>query len=191
MEGSFKTPSLTTEQIEAGIEEVLASPKDHGTMRLIVRRPKVNAREMIEAGRLDPIEGLIGDNWLTKGSKWRRGGDPKRQLTVMNWRFAKLIAVDDERIALAGDQLYVDLDLGRENIPAGTRLVVGDAAVIEITEPPHLGCKKFVERFGIDAMTFANSEFGRLHNLRGVNAVVTAGGDISIGDRITVLNPNG
>ena len=183
MDGSFNAVYLSTVAIEAGINEVLASPKDHGTLRLIVRRPKVNAREVTDTGRLDAEKGLVGDNWLTKGNKWRRGGDPKRQLTVMNWRFARLIAIDEGRIPLAGDQLYVDLDLSKENLPPGTRLTVGDA-IIEITEPPHLGCKKFVERFGIDAMTFANSEFGRLHNLRGINAKVVVGGDISVGDTV-------
>ena len=191
MDGSFITPALTTQEIEAGMEEVLASPKGEGTLRLIVRRPKVNARQAVESGRLDLDQGLVGDNWRTKGSKWRRGGDPKRQLTEMNWRFARLVAVDENRVPLAGDQLYVDLDLSKENVPPGTRLSVGDNAIIEITEPPHLGCKKFVERFGVDAMTFANSEFGRLYNLRGVNAKVVRGGDISTGSRIALLNRNG
>jgi MOSC domain-containing protein YiiM len=101
----------------------------------------------------------------------------------MNWRFARLVAGAEERIPLAGDQLFVDLDLSRENLPVGTRIEVG-AAVIEVTKPPHLGCKKFVERFGMDAMEFANSELGRLHNLRGINAKVVSSGEIAIGDKV-------
>jgi MOSC domain-containing protein YiiM len=150
-----------------------------------VRRPKVHAREVIEAGTLDVEQGLIGDNWLKKGSRWRRGGDPKRQITVMNWRFARLVAGADDRVPLAGDQLYVDLDLSQENLPVGTRIAVGKA-VIEVTKPPHLGCKKFVGRFGMDAMTFANSDFGRMHNLRGLNAAVIRSGDIAVGDAIRI-----
>jgi MOSC domain-containing protein YiiM len=179
------SPFLTQAEIEAGIAEVLASPKDKGVLRLIVQRPKVNARNVVEAGTLDVEQGLIGDNWLKKGSRWRRGGDPKRQITVMNWRFARLVAGSDERVPLAGDQLYVDLDLRKENLPAGTLLRVGGEAIIEVTKPPHLGCKKFVERFGVDAMEFANCEFGRQHNLRGVNARVVQGGQMAVGDVIS------
>jgi MOSC domain-containing protein YiiM len=186
MDGKLQMKYLSTGAIEAQIEAVLASPKDEGTLRLIVRRPKVNARETVEAGTLTLEDGLVGDNWRTKGNRWRRGGDPKRQLTVMNWRFARLIAIEEDRIPLAGDQLYVDLDLSKENVPPGRRIKVGEA-VIEVTEPPHLGCKKFVERFGADAMTFANSEFGRLHNLRGVNAKVVMPGDIATSDRIVLM----
>ena len=155
---------------------------------MIVRRPKVNAREIVESGTLDLDEGLIGDNWRTKGNKWRRGGDPKRQITVMNWRFARLIAGGDDRIPLAGDQLFVDLDLSQDNLAPGTRIAIGSSAVIEVTKPPHLGCKKFVQRFGMDAMTFANSDFGRLHNLRGVNAMVITGGGVSTGAGVRVLS---
>jgi MOSC domain-containing protein YiiM len=141
---------------------------------------------VIDGGVLDTEKGLVGDNWLTRGNRWRKGGDPERQITVMNWRFAKLVAGTEERVPLAGDQLYVDLDLGKENLPPGMRISIGETAVIEVTAPPHLGCKKFVERFGMDAMQFANSDFGRLHNLRGVNAKVITGGTVATGDKITI-----
>ena len=187
MEGSLFHLHISRAEIESRIADVLESPKDSGTLRMIVRRPKVNKREAVETAALDVEEGLIGDNWLTRGSRWRKGGDPKRQITVMNWRFANLVATSEERIPLAGDQLFVDLDLSKENVPPGARIAVGPDAVIEVTAPPHLGCKKFVERFGIDAMTFANSEFGRQHNLRGVNARVISGGDVRTGGRVVKL----
>ncbi len=66
------------------------------------------------------------------------------QITVMNYRFAELIAGHRDRVQLAGDQLFVDLDLSPSNLPVGTQLSVGDA-VIEVTTVPHLGCKKFVD----------------------------------------------
>lgn len=179
---------LSFAEIEAGIGDVLRSPSDEGRLRLIVQRPKPNARAVIDAGLLDIEKGLIGDNWLTRVSRWRKGGDPKRQITVMNWRFAKLVAGAEERVPLAGDQLYVDLRLSKDSLQPGTRVSVGETAVIEITAPPHLGCKKFVERFGMDAMQFANSDFGRLHNLRGVNAKVVTGGKIAVGDRVMRLS---
>ncbi len=153
---------------------------------MIVRRPKVNKREVVESGMLDIANGLVGDNWLTRGSSRTKNGlgHPEMQLNLMNYRFAELIAGSRERVPLAGDQIFVDLDLSSANLPVGTRLAIGDA-VIEVTAIPHLGCKKFVERFGIDAMKYANSEFGRDHNLRGINAKVIKGGHIAVSDTIT------
>ncbi len=107
----------------------------------------------------------------------------------MNVRFADLIAGSRDRVPLAGDQLFVDLDLSPGNLPPGTQLSIG-SAVIEVTPVPHLGCKKFVERFGLDAMKFANSEFGRRHNLRGINAKVVTGGAISAGVALSILFRN-
>lgn len=187
MNGDLFDKHLTPAEIEAGMPTVLDSPMGLGELVLIVRRPKVDRREVIEKGTLDVENGLVGDNWLTRGSSRTDNGrgHPEMQLNLMNIRFAELIAGSRERVPLAGDQLFVDLDLSRENLPIGTRLSIG-TAVIELTAIPHLGCKKFVERFGLDAMKFANSDFGRLHNLRGVNANVIKTGEISVGDTIAV-----
>ena len=89
----------------------------------------------------------------------------------MNARAAALVAGDRERWPLAGDQLYVDLDLSGENLPPGTRLAIG-SAVVEVTDEPHTGCKKFSARFGLDALEFVNSPEGRALNLRGINTRV-------------------
>ena len=174
---------LTAAEIEAGIKHVLRSPHDRGILQLIVQRPAVNERVVVTKGVLDPSEGLIGDSWSRRGSWFPRSRkpNPEMQLNIMNWRFALLVAGEPERVALAGDQLYVDLELGPANLPPGTRLSIGPA-MVEVTAPPHLGCGKFVKRFGRDAMQFANSAFGRLHNLRGINAKVVAGGEIAVGD---------
>ena len=91
-----------------------------------------------------------------------------------------------ERWPLAGDQLYVDLDLSVENLPAGTRLAVGDA-VVEITPEPHTGCAKFSARFGTDALKFVNKPPGRELRLRGVNARVVTPGTVRPGDAISKL----
>ncbi len=179
---------LTLAELEAGLEHVLASPKENGVLELIVARPRVNRRQVLNEGKLDIELGLIGDNWLTRGSSRTTNGrgHPEMQLNVMNYRFAELVAGSHERVPLAGDQLFVDLDLSPANLPPGTQLKLG-SAVIEVTPIPHLGCKKFVERFGIEAMKFANSELGRRHNLRGINAKVVTAGPISVGDKVIAL----
>lgn len=188
MEGLLFDKHFTTSEIEAGMSYVLASPKENGTLEMIVRRPKVNRREVVEDGTLDIDNGLVGDNWLVRGSSRTDNGfgHPEMQLNLMNYRFAKLIAGSIERVSLAGDQLFVDLDLSPANLPVGTQLNIG-TATIEITAIPHLGCKKFVERFGLEAMKFANSDFGRSHSLRGVNAKVIQSGNISTGDLIEII----
>jgi hypothetical protein len=178
----------TTPELEAALAEVRQAPADDGTVDLIVRRPATGEREILDEGALDLAEGLVGDNWRQRGNRHTPDGaaEPDRQLNVINARLSRLVAVDPERRALAGDQLHLDLDLSVANLPPGTRLAVG-SAVIEVTEPPHLGCAKFVERFGREAMRFVNSPIGRELRLRGMNARVVVAGTVRPGDTVTKL----
>ncbi len=174
---------LTTEELEAGLDEIRRSPKDEGRLELIVRRPSLGEREVLDEGELDVAEGLVGDTWSTRASRRSKDGlaHPDMQLNIMNSRVIALVAQARERWHLAGDQLFMDLDLSLENLPAGTRLALG-SAVIEVTPEPHTGCQKFVSRFGTDAMKFVNSPLGRQLNLRGINARVVAPGIIRVRD---------
>lgn len=174
-------PSLF--ELEAGLEAIRQSPKDGGVLQLIVRRPAVDERETVEVGQLDPVQGLVGDNWLARGNPQSPDGAAEldAQITIMNARGAALVAQDDSRWQLAGDQLYLDLDLSEENLPPGSRLSLG-TAIIEVTAIPHTGCKKFAKRFGVDATKFVNSPEGRRLHLRGINAKVIQGGTIRVGD---------
>ena len=188
----LKMKHLTTQEIENGLKEVLNSPINKGTLEMIVRRPSENEREILAHGELNCSEGLVGDNWKTKGSSKTPDGSahPDMQLNIMNARFVNLIAHEKERWPLTGDQLFVDLDLSEANVPPGTQLAIGDDAVVEVTAIPHLGCKKFVERFGKDAMLFANSELGKVLHLRGVNAKVIVPGIIKTGDVVRLMYEN-
>ena len=174
---------LVMEDLEAGLDEIIRSPKDAGLLHLIVRRPRVDEREVLAEGELHPSEGLVGDCWKGRGSSRTPDGSahPEMQLNIMNARVIALIAQGRERWPLAGDQLYLDLDLSAANLPAGARLALGQA-VIEVTAQPHTGCKKFVARFGLEAMQFVNSKVGRELNLRGINARVVQPGVIRVGD---------
>ena len=179
--------SISSEERVAGIRE---SPADDGRVELIARRPAVDEREVVEEATLDPEVGLVGDNWSTKPSLATGAPDPRAQLTVMNARCTALVAGEDrERWALAGDQLYVDFDISYRNVPPGTRLRIGDDAVIEVTDEPHRGCGKFSSRFGVDAMKFVNSAVGRELNLRGINTKIVAGGVVRQGDAIVKVEP--
>ncbi len=180
----------TAVELTDGLDQILRSPSDEGDLKLIVRRRGESEREVLTEATLDLTEGLLGDTWRSRGSRRTpdRLADPMMQLTVMNVRVAALVAVNDDRWKLAGDQLYVDLDLSEANLPPGSRLAVG-SAVIEVTDAPHLGCKKFRERFGEDALRFVNSDVGRKLRLRGVNTRVVAPGRLELGDTLRKLNP--
>jgi hypothetical protein len=179
----------TALELTEGLDEILRSPVDDGPVKLIVGRRGEAERDVLPAATLDVTDGLVGDTWRTRGSRRTPDGlsDPKMQLTVMNARAAALIAIEDERWKLAGDQLYADLDLSEANLPPGTRLAVG-SAVIEVTDAPHLGCAKFRKRFGEEALRFVNSDVGRTLRLRGVNTRVVQGGHLEVGDAIRKLH---
>ena len=172
------------------LAEVLASPADHGRLELIVRRPAVDEREVLTAGELSPEVGLVGDNWLARGSRSTADGRAiaDAQLNIMNSRCARLVAGGDERMPLAGDQLFVDLDLSPQNLPAGTRLAIG-TAVIEVTAQPHTGCAKFTRRFGLAVHRWVNGKVGKQHRLRGICARVVVAGTISAGDEVVKVAP--
>jgi hypothetical protein len=173
---------LTMEQLEASLDYLREAPKDNGLLELIVIRPNVETREVLSEGQLDIKLGLVGDNWSKRGSrKHGESPDPDMQLNIMNSRVVGLVAQEKERWQLAGDQLFVNMDLSKENLPVGAQLVLG-SAMIEVTAPPHLGCNKFVSRFGLDAMKFVNSPVGKELCLRGINARVVQSGVIRVGD---------
>jgi MOSC domain-containing protein YiiM len=171
--------------LHAGLDLIRGSPADAGVVELIVRRPGVDAREVLAEAELDERDGLVGDGWRLRGSSATADGSahPDAQVTLMNARTAALIAGERERWPLAGDQLYVDLDISAANLPPGTRLQVG-SALLEVTDLAHTGCGKFTRRFGVDAMKFVNSAIGRELNLRGINTRVVHGGTVRAGDAI-------
>ena len=179
---------LTLAELEAGLDTIRQSPKCEGVLALIVRRPHIDTREVLEVAELDRVEGLVGDTWRTRGSSRTADGSahPDMQLTLVNARLIALVAHGKDRWALAGDQLVVDLDLSVENLPPGTRLALGSAR-IEVTAQPHTGCDKFAARFGREALKWVNSAVGKQLRLRGLNAKVVQSGVIRVGEIVQKL----
>ena len=180
---------LDTATLEDGLDEIRRSPRDTGTLELIVRRPAIDGREVLDVAELSPSDGVVGDTWNVRGSKRTADGSshPDMQLNVINARLSRLVGGEDDDVrALAGDQLHVDLDLSVDNLPPGTRLAIGDA-VIEVTDQPHTGCPKFAARFGAEALRFVNVGPGKDLRLRGLNAKVVTPGTIRRGDIVAKL----
>ena len=179
---------LSLEELQEGLSEILRSPQDQGALRAIVIRPEVDARVSLQQCELSPEGGVHGDNWA-KGC-WMSLPDgrphPDVQVTIMNARTIALIAQDEARWALAGDNLFVDLDLSGDNLPPGTRLSIG-SALLEITAVPHKGCRKFADRYGVDATRFVNSREGLRLHLRGIYARIVERGVVSVGDTVARL----
>ena len=179
---------LSTPDLEAGLEQIRNSPKIQSVLDMIVSRPEEDAREIMELADLDVVVGLVGDTWQDRPSA--RSGDgkahPDMQITLMNSRVADLVAQSKERWPLSGDQLFADLDLSKTNVPPGTRISVGKA-VLEVTDQPHTGCKKFASRFGVDALKFISSPTTEVLQLRGINLKVVEGGEIKPGDIVKKL----
>lgn len=181
---------LSLDELERGLDEIRRAPQTQGTVDLLVVRPAVDERTVLDEARLDLVVGMVGDTWRERGSRMTPDGSahPDMQLNLMNSRVCALLAQNPQRWALAGDQLYVDLDLSHDNLPAGTWLALG-SAVIEITDRPHRGCAKFAQRFGRDALRFVNSPAGVALRLRGVNARVVRSGTVRRGQTIAVMHP--
>ena len=170
---------LDAAALQEGLPHIAASPSDDGTLEMIVRRPTVDGREVVARVRIEPGLGLEGDSW---GSRPHPSSDA--EITIMNARCVALLAGGVDRWPLAGDQLYVDMDLSAVNLPAGSRLRVG-TVLLEVSDKPHTGCSKFSARFGDEALAFVNSEAGKTMRLRGMNCRVIEGGGVRAGDRLS------
>ena len=176
------TPSRDLDRHTA---HVRAAPRDEAAITLIVTRPDTDQREVVASAQLTPEEGLVGDHWLARGNAKMPGGvaNPEAQITLMSTRVLEAIEPDPARWPIAGDQLYLDMDLSESNLPAGTRLAVGEAEVL-VTELPHTGCVKFAGRFGHDALRWISTHEGRSMRMRGMYVKVVRAGAVHTGDMV-------
>lgn len=157
------------------------SPRDQGRVELCVLRPARGERKVVDALAVSPENGIEGDRWLTDAH-----GRPGNQVSLMNVHVLRSLAGDDvERMALAGDNLIVDLDLTEESLPPGTVLAIGGAE-LEISTDPHRPCRLFEARFGVTAVKKVKRGNAKGRRSRGVLARCVKAGTIHTGDAIEV-----
>jgi len=174
---------LPLAELECGFAE-LSPPKDHGELALLVSRADDGVRTLRDRVTLSIEEGMPDDAWFRDSPE-----DPEAQLAVMRVDVARLVA-NGQPIALAGDNLFVDLDLSVANLPLGSRLRIGGAGGVEleVTPKPHNGCLKFRERFGDDALRLTAAAPFRDLRLRGIYLKVVEAGEVAVGDAIEVTS---
>lgn len=169
-------------RFDAWFNALPRSPKERGSVHALVLRTGPGQRATPEQVELVAGGGVVGDAWKTHAHS-----EPGNEVALMNVHVLRAVCEGDEsRMALAGDNLLVDLDLSEANLPPGTLLEIG-SAVLRISESPHRPCKKFVERFGATAakrVARAN-RIGRRG--RGVLCTVERAGCVRRGDAIVVV----
>ncbi|TWT85325.1 hypothetical protein Pla123a_01320 [Posidoniimonas polymericola] len=178
---------LSRQELEGLLPDVTASPRAVGALQAIFVRPAENERRSVDHAELSQETGIVGDRWLT--NHWQQlpngASDPDTQVSIMNARILRAISGGDhEAMGLAGDNLIVDFDLSEDHLPAGSRLRIGGEVEIQISATPHTGCKKFVQRYGVEAQRFVNGDEGKRHHLRGLLGMIVSPGTIRVGDRV-------
>jgi MOSC domain-containing protein YiiM len=176
---------LSAVELEHSLPDVVASPSDNGRLAAIFVRPAPNERRELPSAQLSPAGGIDGDRWVHDSfHKSKHGSDPRSQVSLMNSRYLRTIAGHPSAMCLAGDNLIVDLDLSEANLPAGSRLAIGDTVILEISDLSHTGCGKFQNRYGKEVRAFTNNGRGKSLHLRGRYAQIITGGTIKTGDAI-------
>jgi len=165
-------------ELERLLDAARSSPRDAGRVELIVVRLPGEARLLPSEAELSAQGGVSGDRWALDA-----GADPAKQVSLINSRVLDAVAGTGRGRELAGDNLVVDLDLGRENLPPGSRLRIG-GALLEVTDHPHKGCSRFQRRYGREANEATLSPAGMAQRLRGVYARVVGGGVVRLGDAV-------
>jgi len=172
---------LSLGDLKQGLDALTGTPRDTGKLFLVVRKGEGGRREALDEVWLSPEAGIPGDAW-DRG----HGKDPEAQLTVMQADVAGLVA-NGQPLTLFGDNLFLELDLSSQNLPIGSRVRVG-GATLEVTPVPHNGCRKFLSRFGQDALRFVSMEALRHRNLRGIYMRVVESGKVYPGDPVEVIS---
>lgn len=171
----------SSDALAKGLASMPAAPADGGRVVMVVVRTDGGRRVTPRRALLTEDDGVEGDAWARDPGRVLDG-----QITAMQAGVATLLA-NGQPLALFGDNLFLDLDLSRENLPAGSRVRIG-GALLEVTPKPHTGCRKFSGRFGADALRFISRPDLRARHLRGIYLKVLEAGAVAVGDRVDVIS---
>ena len=184
--------AVSQDSLKKGLDKPInynqSSPRDNGVVKLLVIRPETHVRTLPNAVVVSVEQGVVGDKWEAECTIKLENGksNPDLQIAIINTKVIKEIAQSDfdmDRLALAGDNIYADLNLCEENMPVGQQIQIGNT-LLEVTPFPHFGCKKFSERYSVEDLKVVNSTAGKPQHLRGIYVKVIKNGSISIGESI-------
>lgn len=155
-------------------------PRDQGRVTLLVVRGPAESRANPGAVSLTVDRPLPGDRWSKE-----RDPERKSQITAMEHGIGVAIA-NGQDLSLFGDNLVLDLALDAGNLPIGSLVRVGNA-LLEVTPEPHTGCKKYAQRFGVDALAWISARERKSLRLRGIHFRVVEPGRVAVGDPVDVV----
>jgi hypothetical protein len=191
--GTFDTDSLTftglrgdvskhldRARLTAAIAALPPAPLDEGWVELLVARGPAGERFLPRDVVLTVEGGMPSDRWTGAGKV-----EPDTQLATTRADVARVIA-NGQPLELHGDNLFLHLDISPDNLPPGTTIRLGQA-LVRVTPRAHNGCKKWVQRFGLDAMQLNMAPSHRAMRLRGIYLRVIENGRVAVGDRAVVL----
>jgi hypothetical protein len=160
------------------------APRQRGRVVAITVRVGGGVHEKKQAVDVSVELGVDGDRW-SDGVRRRSS-----QVSLMNVGVARIASPDADCVPESGDNFLVDFDLAEDHLPSGAVLRVGES-LLRVTDKPHLGCKKFARRFGVEAMKWVNLPEYRRERLRGVYCEVLAAGTVCVGDVIELRGDDG
>lgn len=177
-------------ELDAQLPHVLNAPKTGSRVAMLCTRPARNERVFPDAIVLTRARGIDGDREMAQ--PWLRldngDPDPRIQVSIIPQRVLDLVWRDRENITHPGDNIVADIDVSLDNMPVGTILTIGTAA-LRVSDEWNDGCAKWNKRMGRAAYEWTTQPDHEPLRLRGIYCEIITDGVIKLGDTITVTRP--
>ncbi|MFT5632095.1 MAG: hypothetical protein ACI9HB_003282 [Gammaproteobacteria bacterium] len=172
-------------ECEDALSTILAAPKSGAIVEQLCLRPGFSERSFPELLELTVAGGIIGERWTKAPWLTLSDGtpDPRIQVSILSKRVMDLCWRDRENTHHPGDTMIVDMDLGVENLPNGTRLGIG-SAVVEVSDKFNTACIKWQGRYGAESLRWLNLRKNRDYRLRGILCRIVQDGVVRLGDEL-------
>lgn len=178
---------VTLAECDAALAHVLAAPKE-AAIETLCHRPDFGQRDFREALELRVATGIENERWMKHPWMKLEDGspDPRIQVSILQRRVLDLCWRDRDSVVYPGDTMIADMDLGEENLPAGTRLQAG-TAILEVSDVFNTACAKWKVRHGRESFDWINRPENVQHRLRGALCSIVQDGVVRKGDVLTKI----